>query len=178
MKRIACILAAALLTFAAEDLRAQDSCVDASCLCTPSGANNGVYWARVDGGNQVSVFQVVRANPQGSDPDVIVVPGLAEPAGTEILYTDNGYLVVRGAQVGCPGSAPGGASVSRQDAIDLVTSPSCYSDVTAIVPGSCDTGPLTCSAAGPAAVVPAALLALGALLGQRRRRSSASISAA
>lgn len=157
---------------------ADAQCVDASCLCEPAGANNGVYWARVDAGNQVSVVQVVRSNPQGSNPDVIVVPGLSEPPGTEILYTDNGYLVVRGTTVVCAGSAAGGVSVSRTQATQLVTAADCYSDVTLVVPNSCETGPITCSSATASSSLAGVLLALFGFAAQRRRRSNASMSAA
>ena len=126
----------------------------------------------------MSVVQVVRSNPQGSDPDVIVVPGLSEPPGTEILYTDNGYLVVRGTTVVCPGSAAGGVSVGRTQAVQLVTATDCYNDVTLAVPNSCDTGPVTCSAATAATSLAGFVVAVFGLFAQRRRRSSASMSAA
>ncbi len=154
----------------AQEARAQ-ACVDASCLCEPAGATNGVYWATVDGGNQATVVQIVEPNTQGSDPDVIVVPGLNEPPGTEILYTDNGYLVVAGSQVVCPGDRR--VAVSRGTATMLVRADDCFGALKTAVPNACASDPLTCTAAPPAAGAPwlAALVALA----YRRRRPSASM---
>jgi MYXO-CTERM domain-containing protein len=174
----ASVFASICLAMAVLPARADAQCIDASCLCEPAGANNGVYWARVDAGNQVSVVQVVRANPQGNDPDVIVVPGLSEPPGTEILYTDNGYLVVRGTDVVCAGAAAGGVAVARTQAVQLVIAADCYNDVTLVVPNSCDTGPITCSAATATTSLAGFALAVLGLVAQRRRRSSASINVA
>lgn len=165
--RLTATLAGILLLPASSFAVDSTACVDGSCFCEPADATNGIYWARVDGGNQATVVQIVEPNPTGSDPDTIVVPGLSEPSGTMILYTDNGFLVERDGGVVCAGRSSG--AITRSAAEALVRSNDCWTDVPRYVPNACEATALACSATPMHAAWAPGALALGALIVRRRR---------
>lgn len=158
-----------------------------NCFCAPAGSDVGIYLGRVVGGNQVEIEEIIVATPVGSDPSLIVVQGLAEPAGTRVIVTDSnrGWLVQNpSGGFRCASGLPGATlQISRRDADELMTATSCFSalanvTISGVYPDCTDTGAggFACAAAPTTMATPspdaAWLLVLGAVALSRRRRLS------
>lgn len=186
MKLVLSLFALAAAAVALSTPANAQSCSSAeNCFCAPSSANDGIYWATVEGGDatgsQVRVTQVIEANTFGSDPNIEVVPFIVESAGTEVLYSSSGYLVVNtDGTVSCPrGTFGDGLRLSQAEVETLMLSASCFSALDSVNFGGtyppCDDaglgtgGTLTCAASNGGGATGLALALAGLALVRRRR---------
>jgi MYXO-CTERM domain-containing protein len=176
-----------LATFTLPTMAVGQSCASAeNCFCSPSTASDGIYWATVEGGDatgsQVRVTQVIESNVFGSDPNIEVVPFITESAGTDVLYSSSGYLVVNGdGSVSCPNGTFGdGLRLAQRDVETLMLADSCFAALDTVNFGGtyppCDDaglagdGTLTCATGGPSGGATLGLALAGLALMRRRVR--------
>lgn len=183
MNRFAIVTSIALLVGgSASTAAAQTETDPESCFCSVNNSGQGIYWAEVLGGEQVEIVQIVRTDSSLPDPDQLVVTGLSEPAGAEILVSGNDYLLLNSdGTVSCPGRFCGSSyRISRSDAERLAESANCISDLSTVAingvePVCATSGEMLCSAAprsGNPTTLIAMLAALGILGAQRKRAAS------
>lgn len=163
------------------------SCSSAeNCFCAPSSAADGIYWGVIEGGDatgsQIRVTQIVESNSTGSDPNVTVEPDILESAGTELLFSSTGYLVVNAdGTVSCPNGTFGdGLRLTQNEVQTLMVSASCFTALDSVnFSGTyppCDDaglgtgGTLACAASNGGGATGFALALAGLALVRRRRR--------